>query len=143
MPERPLGADLVRTRPSCPFCEPPRERIVAEDELSLTIRDGYPVSPGHTLVLPRRHIGSLFEATEAERRALWEALGRARAALERELRPDGYNLGINDGAAAGQTVMHLHVHLIPRYQGDSDDPRGGIRHCIPGRGYYHGGGPEA
>jgi diadenosine tetraphosphate (Ap4A) HIT family hydrolase len=125
----------------CPFCELTRERIVDEDSLSLTIRDGYPVSPGHTLVLPRRHVASLFEATDAERHALWKALFRARAALEREFHPDGYNLGVNDGATAGQTVMHLHVHLIPRYRGDSDDPRGGVRHCIPGRGYYDGGGP--
>jgi diadenosine tetraphosphate (Ap4A) HIT family hydrolase len=90
--------------------------------------------------MPRRHVASLFEATEAERRALWQALGRARAALEREFHPDGYNLGVNDGAAAGQTVMHLHVHLIPRYRGDVADPRGGVRHCIPGRGYYRAGG---
>jgi diadenosine tetraphosphate (Ap4A) HIT family hydrolase len=126
----------------CPFCELPRERIVDEDSLSLTIRDGYPVSPGHTLVLPRRHVASLLEASAAERQALWEALHRARAVLEREFHPDGYNLGVNEGTAAGQTVMHLHVHLIPRYQGDSDDPRGGVRHCIPGRGYYQEGGPE-
>jgi diadenosine tetraphosphate (Ap4A) HIT family hydrolase len=125
----------------CPFCELTRERILDEDSLSLTIRDGYPVSPGHTLVLPRRHVASLFEVTDAERHALWKALIRARAVLEREFHPDGYNLGVNDGATAGQTVMHLHVHLIPRYRGDSDDPRGGVRHCIPGRGYYDGGGP--
>jgi diadenosine tetraphosphate (Ap4A) HIT family hydrolase len=126
----------------CPFCELTRERIVDEDSLSLTIRDGYPVSPGHTLVLPRRHVASLLEASAAERQALWKALHRARAVLEREFHPDGYNLGVNEGTAAGQTVMHLHVHLIPRYQGDSDDPRGGVRHCIPGRGYYQEGGPE-
>jgi diadenosine tetraphosphate (Ap4A) HIT family hydrolase len=120
----------------CPFCHLPRERIVLEDALCLTIRDGYPVSPGHTLVLPRRHFGSLFEASVAERRALFAALQTARVELDRDLHPDGYNLGINDGTAAGQTVMHLHVHLIPRYRGDCDDPRGGVRHCVPGRGYY-------
>ena len=120
----------------CPFCSLPEARIVAEDELTLTVRDGYPVSPGHTLVIPRRHVSSLFETTEAERRALWEALRRAREALDREHRPAGYNLGVNDGEAAGQTVMHVHVHLIPRYAGDVDDPRGGVRHAIPGRGYY-------
>jgi diadenosine tetraphosphate (Ap4A) HIT family hydrolase len=124
----------------CPFCTLPRDRIVAEDELTLTIRDGYPVSPGHTLVIPKRHVRSLFDASDAERRALWEALQRARAALDAELQPAGYNLGINDGEMAGQTVMHLHVHLIPRYPGDSSDPRGGVRHSIPGHGYYHAKG---
>jgi diadenosine tetraphosphate (Ap4A) HIT family hydrolase len=121
---------------ACPFCALPKTRILAEDELTLTVRDGYPVSPGHTLVIPKRHIPSLFETTAAERRALWEALHRAREVLDRELRPAGYNLGVNDGEAAGQTVMHVHVHLIPRYAGDVDDPRGGVRHSIPGRGYY-------
>lgn len=121
---------------NCPFCALPRTRILAEDALTLTVRDGYPVSPGHTLVIPKRHIASLFETTDAERRALWEALRRAREVLDRELRPAGYNLGVNDGDAAGQTVMHLHVHVIPRYAGDVEDPRGGVRHSIPGRGYY-------
>jgi diadenosine tetraphosphate (Ap4A) HIT family hydrolase len=87
-------------------------------------------------------VASLFEASDAERQALWDALQRARARLEKEFHPDGYNLGVNDGAAAGQTVMHLHVHLIPRYQGDAEDPRGGVRHCVPGRGYYDDGGRE-
>ena len=121
---------------ACPFCALPRSRILSEDELTLTVRDGYPVSPGHTLVIPKRHIASLFETTAAERGALWEALRRARDQLDIELQPAGYNVGVNDGEAAGQTVMHLHVHLIPRYAGDIDDPRGGVRHSIPGRGYY-------
>ncbi len=120
----------------CPFCTLPRERIVAEDALTLTIRDGFPVSLGHTLVIPRRHMPSLFEATDAERAALWAASVTARAALDAELHPDGWNLGVNEGAAAGQTVVHLHLHLIPRFHGDTADPRGGVRHCIPGKGYY-------
>ena len=124
---------------ACPFCDPPRDCIVAEDELTLTIRDGYPVSPGHTLVVTRRHIGSMAEATPAELEALLRALADARAALDRERHPDGYNIGINDGAAAGQTVMHLHVHLIPRFTGDMPNPRGGVRHCIRGKGYYDPG----
>ncbi len=120
----------------CPFCTLPRERILDEDELTVIIRDGFPVSPGHTLVIPRRHVVSLAEASAAEWTAIGEALGRARAGLDRELRPDGYNVGVNDGLAAGQTVMHLHVHLIPRYRGDVPNPRGGVRHCIPGHGDY-------
>jgi diadenosine tetraphosphate (Ap4A) HIT family hydrolase len=121
---------------ACPFCALPASRILAADDLTLTVRDGYPVSPGHTLVIAKRHVASLFETTVAERRALWEALRRAREQLDVELGPAGYNVGVNDGAAAGQTVMHLHVHLIPRYKGDVNDPRGGVRHAVPGRGHY-------
>ena len=123
----------------CPFCTLPRQRILDEDELTVTIRDGYPVSPGHTLAIPRRHVISLSEASAAEWTAIGAALARARAGLDRELHPDGYNVGINDGVAAGQTVMHLHVHLIPRYRGDVPNPRGGVRHCIPGHGDYCAG----
>ena len=112
------------------------DRIIQADDLVFVIRDAYPVSTGHTLIIPRRHIASLTEATEEEQVAVLRAVASARAALDTEHHPDGYNIGINDGEAAGQTVMHLHVHLIPRYRGDVADPRGGIRHCIPGKGYY-------
>ena len=121
---------------SCVFCDIAREQIVAEDELTLTLHDGYPVSPGHTLIIPRRHISSMTEATPEELQAILQALAAARATLDHERQPDGYNIGINDGAAAGQTVMHLHVHLIPRFTGDMPNPRGGIRHCVQGKGYY-------
>lgn len=121
---------------ACPFCTLSATRIIEQDALTLTIRDGYPVSPGHTLVITRRHVPSIFDASDDERRALWVALARARSALTTELRPDGWNLGVNDGPAGGQTVMHVHVHLIPRFAGDVEDARGGIRHCIPGKGYY-------
>jgi diadenosine tetraphosphate (Ap4A) HIT family hydrolase len=120
----------------CPFCSLPPERIVAEDPLVYVIRDAFPASPGHTLIIPKRHIRSITEATDLEQIALWQALASARAVLDREHHPDGYNMGINDGEAAGQTVMHLHLHLIPRYRGDVANPRGGIRHCIPGKGHY-------
>jgi diadenosine tetraphosphate (Ap4A) HIT family hydrolase len=120
----------------CPFCTLPDDRIVAEDALTITIGDGYPVSPGHSLVLPKRHIRSLFETTDSERDALWRAIRRARVRLEAELHPDGWNIGVNEGDAGGQTIKHLHLHLIPRFQGDTPDPRGGVRHCIPGKGYY-------
>lgn len=124
------------SRVDSPFCTLPTSRIVEADLLAITIRDGYPVSPGHTLVIPRRHFSSIFDATDDELRALWGAVARARSALDRELRPDGWNLGVNDGPAGGQTVMHVHVHLIPRFAGDIEDARGGIRHCIPGKGHY-------
>jgi diadenosine tetraphosphate (Ap4A) HIT family hydrolase len=115
----------------CPFCAIDPRRILAESDLALTLRDGFPVSPGHTLVIPRRHCADLFDATPEELAALWQALRVAADGLVREHGADGFNLGVNVGAAAGQTVMHLHVHLIPRYAGDQADPRGGIRRIFP------------
>jgi len=108
--------------------------------LVFTIRDGFPVSEGHTLVMPRRHVGSFFDATAEELDAIWETVRLVKEELDAELHPDGYNIGVNVGEAAGQTVDHLHVHVIPRYEGDMEDPRGGVRHVIPGKGYYPQGG---
>jgi diadenosine tetraphosphate (Ap4A) HIT family hydrolase len=122
--------------PPCPFCSLTAERLVLQSELSVVIRDGFPVSPGHTLIIPKRHVGSFFEITDAERADLMSLLARARGELEREFHPAGYNVGINDGAAAGQTVPHLHIHLIPRYDGDQEDPRGGVRWVIPSKAAY-------
>jgi diadenosine tetraphosphate (Ap4A) HIT family hydrolase len=120
----------------CPFCTLPESRIVAENAHGLVIRDAYPVSPGHTLVIPKRHMGSFFELTPAERSDLLALLDQAREELQVSLHPDGFNIGINDGAAAGQTVPHLHIHLIPRFRGDHEDPRGGIRWVIPAKARY-------
>lgn len=120
----------------CPFCHVRPDEIVSGVDLAYVRRDGYPVSKGHTLIIPRRHVRSLFDCTAEERQALLTLLEQAKAALDRTLRPDGYNIGINDGAAAGQTVMHLHIHLIPRYQGDKDDPRGGVRGIFPEKAAY-------
>lgn len=86
--------------------------------------------------MPRRHVGSFFDLQQAERDAVFELLALARTALDAEFGPAGYNIGINDGPAAGQTVPHLHVHLIPRYDGDRDDPRGGVRWIFPERANY-------
>jgi diadenosine tetraphosphate (Ap4A) HIT family hydrolase len=121
---------------ACPFCAPSGAVIVAKGLLTTTIRDRYPVSPGHTLVVPNRHVESVFEMSEEEQMAVLEAVRVAKRALDADLHPDGYNIGLNVGVAAGQTVMHAHVHVIPRFDGDVADPRGGIRHCVPGRGYY-------
>ena len=121
---------------SCPFCTLPPERVLHANPHALALRDGFPISPGHTLVIPRRHIASLADLTPDEACALWSLLGEARAQLDQVLRPAGYNVGVNDGAAAGQTVMHLHVHLIPRYAGDRADPRGGVRWIIPEKADY-------
>lgn len=121
---------------TCPFCQIPPERMVLANDLAVVIRDGYPISPGHTLVIPRRHVGSFFEITEAERAAMLELLEQAKADLDATQAPAGYNIGINDGPAAGQTVPHLHLHLIPRYAGDREDPRGGVRWIIPEKADY-------
>lgn len=127
---------------TCPFCTPDPARIVFETDLVIAIRDGYPVSPGHLLLLPRRHVADWFDATPAEQQALTEAIGNARSAILEDHQPDGFNIGINAGEAAGQTVMHLHVHVMPRYRGDIADPRGGVRHVIPGKGNYLRDQPE-
>jgi diadenosine tetraphosphate (Ap4A) HIT family hydrolase len=98
--------------------------------------DSFPVSPGHTLIVPARHIQTLFDATDEEQRALLFGLRQARELVEATRKPDGYNIGINQGDAGGQTVAHLHLHLIPRYRGDRADPRGGIRWVLPDRAKY-------
>lgn len=102
----------------------------------MTIYDSFPVSPGHMLIIPKRHIASFFETTELEQSDLFKMLAEARELALKEHNPNGFNIGINDGAAAGQTVMHLHVHLIPRYTGDSPDPRGGVRWIFPDKAMY-------
>lgn len=111
-------------------------RVLAKTELTYTIRDGYPVSPGHTLIIPKRHVCSFFGVTPQERDELLAALDAAKVSLDAEFQPDGYNIGINDGSAAGQTVGHLHIHLIPRFNGDQPDPRGGVRWIFPDKANY-------
>ncbi|WP_022949731.1 HIT family protein [Methylohalobius crimeensis] len=123
----------------CPFCTLPDERVIAHSPLALAVRDGFPVSPGHTLIIPRRHVGSFFDTRSDERSDLLALLERAKAQLISEFQPDGFNIGINDGAAAGQMVAHLHIHLIPRYLGDQSDPRGGVRWILPEKACYWDG----
>lgn len=120
----------------CAFCTLPPHRIIKETERALVIRDGFPISTGHTLVIPKRHVGSFFEVTPEEREELLALLDESKLLLDADYHPDGFNLGINDGAAAGQTVPHLHIHLIPRYKGDRTDPRGGVRWIIPEKADY-------
>lgn len=127
--------DMNETK-SCSFCTLPESRIIFGDGLSVVIRDGFPISPGHTLIIPRRHVHSFFDTTNAEKDSLVRLLAEAKVALDRELNPNGYNIGINDGIVAGQTMLHLHMHLIPRYLGDHPDPRGGVRWIIPERAKY-------
>ena len=121
----------------CPFCAPDGTHVFSNDHpLVLCLWDGFPVSPGHALVVARRHVSDWFEATRDEQVALLEGVTLARAAIERLHAPDGFNIGVNSGTSAGQTIPHLHVHVIPRYSGDVADPRGGVRHVLPGLGNY-------
>ncbi len=126
------------TETACPFCDPPDDRLFHRGRLVFGLWDHFPVSPGHALIIPRRHVASWFEATDEERMELMAAVTDARSAIERAHRPDGYNLGVNIGHAAGQTIFHLHIHVIPRYHGDVAAPRGGVRHVIPTKADYIG-----
>jgi len=118
----------------CPFCNI-RAPILA-NELAFVIYDKYPVSPGHALILPKRHIETFFEATPYEFIAMFALLNEMRHRTDGKLAPDGYNIGINIGEAAGQTVKHLHMHFIPRFHGDMENPRGGVRGVIPAKQSY-------
>jgi len=121
----------------CVFCDLQGTReVLYEDELVFAIPDAFPVSPGHALVITKRHCPTYFDTTAAERAALAEAVVKVRAVLEERYRPDGYNVGANCGAAAGQSVMHLHIHVIPRYAGDELFPRGGVRGVIASKKSY-------
>ena len=121
---------------ACPFCALLDERVLFRNDAAVAVRDAYPVTPGHTLVIPVRHVASFFESTPNEREAMLALLDSAKQQLQAEFGPAGFNIGINDGAAAGQTIEHLHVHLIPRYPGDRPDPRGGVRWVIPDKADY-------
>lgn len=127
----------------CPFCRPEAARVFHQGNLIVGLWDAFPVTPGHALLVPRRHVSDWFDATVEEQAELSSALVLARAAVaERGLQPQGYNVGINCGEAAGQTVPHLHMHLIPRYTGDTPDPRGGVRRVVPGKADYWTGLPH-
>ena len=102
----------------------------------MVLLDSNPLNPGHVLIVPRRHVASWFESTTPEREEILRLADDARRILTGRHSPDGFNLGINDGAMAGQSVPHLHLHLIPRYRGDVPDPRGGVRWIIPDRAAY-------
>lgn len=121
----------------CPFCE----RLAAGEldggnDRAAAFPDAFPVSRGHTLVVPRRHVADYFDLAEAEQAALWRLVAEVKARLDREAAPAGYNVGVNVGPAGGQTVWHAHVHVIPRYPGDVEDPRGGVRWVIRARAPY-------
>lgn len=119
---------------SCPFCEV--DEAILSNNLAFVIRDLFPVSPGHTLVVSRRHVADWFDLTVHEQCAILELANAARSLLVHERSPDGFNLGVNVCTAAGQTIAHAHLHLIPRYHGDVRAPRGGVRGVIAEKQAY-------
>jgi diadenosine tetraphosphate (Ap4A) HIT family hydrolase len=131
---RSSAGDRAPPSAACPFCGHPAP--ILQNDLAFAVFDGTPVNPGHLLLLPHRHVATWFEATADEHSALLGLLDDGKQLLDERFKPDGYNIGINIGTAAGQTVMHLHVHLIPRHRGDVDNPRGGVRGVIPARQNY-------
>ena len=119
---------------NCIFCGDPS--MVIENDLAFAHYDSYPVNPGHCLIIPRRHVAEYFEATTEEKAAIWALVDEMKTILDKEYKPDGYNVGVNIGKAAGQSVPHVHIHMIPRYKGDMEDPRGGVRGVIPHKQKY-------
>jgi ATP adenylyltransferase len=121
----------------CIFCDLPANRIIFQNELAIAFYDGYPVSDGHGLVIPKRHVVDYWGLTQAERSASHDLLENLRNSIQKkDPLVTGFNIGLNAGESAGQTVFHCHFHLIPRRDGDVPNPRGGVRHIIPGKGYY-------
>jgi diadenosine tetraphosphate (Ap4A) HIT family hydrolase len=120
----------------CPFCNIDPSRIWLESEHAVAVPDAYPVADGHMLIVPRKHVMTIYQLTAAEQSAIWKLVGEVRERLLIGLKPDGFNIGFNDGLAAGQTVEHAHVHIIPRRNGDVADPRGGIRWVIADNAPY-------
>ena len=121
---------------TCPFCNLPSDRVFHETSTVLGLWDGFPVSPGHALLVPRRHVADWSELSADERLELTSGIEVARSSVRKLYKPDGFNVGMNLGEAAGQTVAHLHLHVIPRYLGDVEDPRGGVRWVVPERADY-------
>src|SRR3954470_2206465 len=119
----------------CPFCQPARN-IIASNAHALALYDAYPVSPGHVLILPKRHAREVWDLSESEFADCFALVRTVQASLQLSLKPDGFNIGVNCGVAAGQSVWHAHIHLIPRYTGDVPNPRGGIRNVIPLKADY-------
>jgi len=124
------------TATECPFCQLAEDRIWLQTDSAIALLDNYPVSPGHTLVVPGDHVGALMDLPENEQNEIWSLVARVRKLLLEKFKPDGFNIGINEGKAAGQTVAHAHIHIIPRFNGDVPDPRGGIRWVVPARAKY-------
>ena len=126
-------------KPECLFCDfpnPERNTIIVETELAYARWGNFPASEGHAEVVPKRHVESYFDLTDDELLAIYGLAKQVKEIVDAKYHPDAYNVGVNDGEAAGRTIHHCHIHLIPRYAGDVENPRGGIRHIIPGKGDY-------
>jgi len=128
---------MTKDENTCLFCDIPKERVIAENEHAYAIRDGFPVTEGHSLIIPKRHVEDYFGLTEVELLACDSLLKIIKKeTLESDSSIEGFNIGMNSGLVAGQTIFHCHIHLIPRRAGDVENPRGGVRHVIPGKGNY-------
>lgn len=121
---------------TCPFCNSKEEEIILSNKLAYARYDKFPVNPGHILICPKRHVEDFFDIKFEERQAVCTLIDECKKILDKQFKPDGYNIGVNSGEAAGQTIFHVHVHLIPRYKGDIDNPRGGVRGVIPEKRIY-------
>lgn len=116
---------------NCPFCQLEKNQILIENEYAVAFYDKYPVQNGHLLIIPKNHVETYFDATDQQIAAIHQLIKHGKKMLDQKYAPDGYNIGVNVGHYGGQTVHHLHFHLIPRYKGDIEDPRGGIRKAVP------------
>lgn len=122
---------------TCPFCEiEDKSRIIYENDGWIGLMDGFPVTEGHTLLIPKRHVPTIMELNHHEKLSLLQAIDDVIVILKDRYNPQGFNVGTNCGRASGQTVMHCHIHIIPRYNGDCQDPRGGVRGVIPSKQKY-------
>ncbi len=127
----------MTSKKECIFCNLDQNReILAENDLAIAFYDAFPVNPGHTLIIPKRHVANYFELTEEECVAIQALLKIVKDTVEEKFHPDGYNIGVNVNEAAGQSVFHVHMHLIPRYIGDVENPKGGVRGVIPNKQKY-------
>lgn len=128
---------IKREACDCPFCNlNPNVELISETATAVAFFDSFPVNKGHTLIIPKRHIASYFDLSIHEQRALWLLVNRCKEIIEKRFNPDGFNVGINVNEAAGQSIFHVHIHLIPRYKGDVENPRGGVRGVIPHKQNY-------
>lgn len=122
----------------CVFCQiiNDHKNIILENELAVAFYDSFPVSDGHVLIIPKRHCVTYFDLTSEEIKAIFELSNKIKEILDNKYHPDGYNIGFNAGVDAGQSVMHCHMHIIPRYKGDIENPRGGIRKIVKNKTKY-------
>jgi diadenosine tetraphosphate (Ap4A) HIT family hydrolase len=132
-----MGGPNIKTNDSCLFCSIPEEQVIASNELAYAIKDSSPVTEGHALIIPKRHVADYFGLSDSEILACNRLIKELQESIiAQDPLVAGFNIGMNAGAAAGQTIFHCHIHLIPRREGDVENPRGGVRHVISGKGYY-------